>query len=175
MAIEIEPVKKRTSIKENLALIFSVLVLLICFGLYFYFSQVVLAQKQSEASRLSAELASLGQEDVKAKEDELALAGKYISDFKILLENNPKPLAFFTAFQKWAHPKIIYSGFIFDISARKVTMAGNTTGFQNVMQQIAVLDKETTIESYQISNIGLSEAGGVMFSLDVFLKPEILK
>lgn len=175
MAIEIVPEKKEVSSKENIVLIFSVVVLLVCFGLYFYFSQFVLSQKKAETVKLSAELTSLGQEDIKPKEDELALAGKYIGDFKILLENNPKASPLFADFQKWSQPKIVYSNFTFDIPSRKITMAGKTGGFQNIMQQIAILDKETTIESYSISNVELSEGGGVNFNLEVVLKPELFK
>jgi hypothetical protein len=124
---------------------------------------------------VSSELANLAGSDVKAKEEELALAGKYIADFKILYENNPKVSGFFTSFSRWTHPKVSYSGFTFDVPTRKVTMAGTTNGFQNIMQQIAILKKESTIESYVISNVNLSGTGSVTFNLDVILKPEVLK
>lgn len=175
MAIEIEPVKKQTAGKESIVLVFSILVLLAVFGAYFYFSQMVLPQKKAEVATLNNELTALGQEDIKAKEDELTLAGKYISDFKILFENNPKASTFFSVFQQWAHPKITYSGFSLDISSRNIGMAGKTSGFQNVMQQIAILDREKTVESYKISNIGLSETGEITFNLGIILKPEVLK
>lgn len=175
MAIEIEPVKKEAGGKESILLVFSILVLLAVFGAYFYFSQMVLPQKKAELATLNNQLAALGQEDVTAKEAELALAGKYISDFKILFENNPKASTFFSDFQQWAHPKIVYSGFNLDIASGKIGMAGGTSGFQNVMQQIAILDQEKTVENYKISNIGMSESGGVTFNLEIVLKPEVLK
>jgi len=174
MAIEIAPTKKDSSSKENIALLFSVLILAVCFGLYFFFSQVLLAQKETETINLNSQLATMGQEDIKTKEAELALAGVYINDFKILFENNPKASNFFGTFQKWAHPKVVYSGFSFDASG-KISMAGRTSGFQNVMQQIALLGQEGTIQSYQISNVGMAESGGVTFNLDLVLKPEVLK
>lgn len=174
MAIEIVPAKKQGSNKESIALLFSVLILATSFGLYFYFSKVLLVQKENEAISLNSQLMSLGQEDIKTKEAELALAGIYINDFKILLENNPKASNFFGTFQKWAHPKIVYSGFNFDASG-KISMSGATSGFQNVMQQIALLNQEGTVDTYQISNVGMTEAGGVTFNLNISLKPEVLK
>jgi len=174
MAIEIAPVKKETSNKENIVLLFSILILIVCFGLYFYFSQVLLAQKETETINLNTQLLALGQEDIKTKEAELALAGVYINDFKILFENNPKASNFFGTFQKWAHPKVVYSGFSFDVSGN-ISMAGKTSGFQNVMQQLALLNQEGSIQSYQISNVGMTENGGVTFNLDLVLKPEVLK
>jgi len=174
MAIEIAPVKKDKSSKENIALLFSVIILALCFGLYFYFSQMLLPQKENETINLNSQLTAMGQEDIRTKEAELAAAAVYINDFKILFENNPKASNFFGTFQKWAHPKVVYSGFSFDVSG-KITMAGKTSGFQNVMQQIALLNQEGTIQSYQISNVGMAENGGVTFSLDLVLKPEVLK
>jgi len=175
MAIEIEPVKKDNAGKEGIALVFSILILLASFGAYFYFAQMVLPQKKAEAATLNNELATLGQDDVASKEAELAQAGKEISDFKILFENNPKASIFFSSLQQWTHPRVAYSGLSFDIPTRKITMSGTTNGFQNVMQQIALLDQEKTIESYQISNVALAENGAVTFNLDLTVKPEVLK
>jgi hypothetical protein len=174
MAIEIAPVKKESFNKESVALLFSILILAASFGLYFYLSKVLLAQKEQETINLNSQLSSLGQEDIKTKEAELALAGVYINDFKILFENNPKASNFFGTFQKWAHPKVVYAGFNFDTTG-KISMAGTTSGFQNVMQQLALLKKEETIESYQISNVAMTETGGVTFNLSLVLKPEVLK
>lgn len=175
MAIEIAPEKKETHLKENLILIFSVIVFLISAAIYFYFNNIIFAQKQAEYNNLNNQYTTLASADVKAKEDTLSSAGRYISDFKILFENNPKVLGFFTAFQSWTHPKVVYSGFSLDVASRKATMSGSTAGFQNVIQQIALLRMEPTIESYEISNINLSESGSVTFNLDLVVKPEVLK
>jgi len=174
MAIEIAPVKKETDLKENLILIFAIIILLVFSGIYFYLNSVFI-QKQSDLNTLNNQLSGLAGSDVKAKEDELAIAGKYIADFKILFENNPKVSGFFSSFSRWTHPKVSYTGFTFDVPTRKVSMSGKTNGFQNIMQQIAILKKETTIESYEISNVNLASDGSVTFNLDVVLKPEVLK
>jgi|WetSurMetagenome_2_1015567.scaffolds.fasta_scaffold274996_2 hypothetical protein len=175
MAIEIEPEKKEGAGKESITLVFSILILIAVFGAYYYYSQMVLGQKKAEVATLSAEMASLGQENIKDKEAELTLAGKYIGDFKVLFENNPKASTFFGVFQKWAQPKITYSSFTFDLASRKISMTGKTKGFQNVMQQIAILDQEATVESYEISNVALAESGEVAFNLNLVVKPEVLK
>jgi hypothetical protein len=174
MAIEIAPVKKETTLNQNLVLIGASLVFVISLGAFFYLNNVY-AQKQLQSTQLKQDLATLAGSDVKAKEEELALAGKYINDFKILYESNPKVSGFFTSFSKWTHSKVTYSGFSLDVPTRKVTMTGTTSGFQNIMQQIAILKSEATIESYEISNVSLSEDGSVSFNLDVVLKPEVFK
>lgn len=175
MAIEIEPVKKETHLKENLILVFSAIIFLISLAIYFYFNSVVLAQKQTELNNLNTQYNELASADVKAKENELTEAGKYIGDFKILFESSPKVYGFFTAFQSWTHPKVVYSGFSLDINSRKATMSGSTAGFQNIMQQIAILKVEQSIESYEISNINLGESSEVTFNLDVVMKPDVFK
>ena len=175
MAIEIEPIKKETHLKENLILVFSAIVFLISLAIYFYFNSVVLVQKQVDLNNSNNEYNALASEDVKVKESKLALAGKYIGDFKILFESRPNVYDFFIAFQSWAHPKVVYSGFTFDVPSRKVTMSGSTSGFQNIIQQMAILKVEPTIESYEISNINLGETGEVTFNLDIVIKPEVIK
>jgi hypothetical protein len=175
MAIEIAPVRKETDLRENLILVLSVIVFLISLGVYFYFNNIILSQKKAELVAVNSEYTTLAGSDVRVKESELALASKYIGDFKILLENNPKVSNFFVAFQKWTHPKVVYSGFIFDVTSRKITVSGSTSGFQNIMQQIAILNIESTIESYQISNVQLAEDNSVSFNLELTIKPEVLK
>ncbi|MDD4531205.1 MAG: hypothetical protein PHH21_00665 [Candidatus Pacebacteria bacterium] len=175
MAIEIEQTKKKNTPRENNFLILSILLLLAAFLAYFYLSMFVLSGKEAEASKLNSQLAALGKEDVQSKEAALTQAGIYIGDFKLLLENNPKTSRFFDTFQKWVHPRVVYSNMKFDVSSRKVTMAGQTSGFQNVMQQIALLRREQTIESYQISNVQLADSGQVSFDLEVTLRAEVLK
>lgn len=175
MAIEIAPIKKETDLKENLILVFSIIVFLISLGVYFYFNNVILSQNKAKLLATTNEYNTLAGSDVRVKESELSLAGKYIGDFKVLFENNPKVSNFFTSFQKWTHPKVVYSGFIFDISSRRVTMSGSTSGFQNVMQQIAILNIESTIESYQISNVALAQDNSVNFNLELTVKAEVLK
>ena len=175
MAIEIAPIKKETDLRENLILVFSIIVFLISLGVYFYLNNVILSQNKAKLLATTNEYNTLAGSDVRVKESELSLAGKYIGDFKVLFENNPKVSNFFTSFQKWTHPKVVYSGFIFDISSRRVTMSGSTSGFQNVMQQIAILNIESTIESYQISNVALAQDNSVNFNLELTVKAEVLK
>jgi len=175
MAIEIAPIKKETDLRENLILVFSIIVFLISLGVYFYFNNVILSQNKAELLAANNEYTTLAGSDVRVKESELALAGRYIGDFKVLFENNPKVSNYFISFQKWTHPKVVYSGFIFDVASRRVTMAGSTSGFQNVMQQIAILNIEPTIESYQISNIALAQDNSVNFDLELTIKAEVLE
>lgn len=175
MAIEITPIKKEADFKENLILVFSIIVFLISLSVYFYFNNIILSQKNAELVKSNNDYATLAGSDVKAKEDQLKLAGKYIGDFKTLFQNNSKISGFFTSFQSWTHPKVVFSGFVFDVDSREITMSGSTNGFQNVMQQIAILNVEPTIESYKISNVNLAENGLVNFDLELVIKPEVLK
>lgn len=176
MAIEIKPEKKESELKENLILVFSIIILLVSLSVYFYFNNIILVQKNAELVNSNNEYnALIGRSDIRAKEDQLKLAGKYIGDFKTLFESNPKILGFFTSFQEWTQPEVVFSGFLFDVPSREITMSGSTDGFRNVIQQIAILRIEPTIESYQVSDVNLAENGLVNFNLKLVIKPEVLK
>ncbi len=175
MAIEIEPEKKQGSSGNNILLAASIVFLVLSFGSYFYLNNFAIPRKTAQINNATATLASMSTEDIQAKENELTLAQKYINDFKILYENNPKTSKFFDSFQKWAHPKVVYSGLSLDVGNKKVTIKGTTDGFQSVMQQIALIQNEPSIQSFDISNIALGEQGGVTFDLSVILKPELFK
>jgi len=179
MAIEIAPEKKESNIGQYLLLMISSVILLVAFAVYFYYSAMAIPAKAAEIIKLNGDLNAAGGNDIVKKEEQLLLAKKYIDDFKVLYQNNPKSSQFFESFQRWSHPRVVYSGFSFDIVAKKVTVSGNTAGFENVMEQIAILNKELgtkqAIEDYTISNIALAEMGGVSFNLDITLSPQLLK
>ncbi len=175
MAIEIEPEKKQSSSGNNILLIASIVFLVLSFGFYFYLNNFAIPQKTSQINKANAALASMSSGDIKAKEEELTLAQKYINDFKILYDNNPKVSKFFDSFQRWAHPNVVYSSFSLDVDNKKVTTKGTTDGFQSIMQQIALIQNEPSIQSFDISNIALAEQGGVTFDLSIVLKPDSLK
>ncbi|MFA5431648.1 MAG: hypothetical protein WC319_02045 [Candidatus Paceibacterota bacterium] len=174
MAIEIVPEKKENHIIENIVLIFSVVVFLISLGSFFYFNSI-LTQKKAELVSLTNQLNSLTKPDMQEKVATLEEAGKYIADFKTLFQGNPNVNGFFLAFQSWTHPKVVYSGFTFDVTSRKATMVGSTVGFQNIMQQLAILKAEKTFESYEVSNINLGENGEITFNLNLVTKADVLK
>jgi hypothetical protein len=175
MAIEIKPEKKESSLVQDIFLVISLVCIIISFGTYIYYANVVIPQKESQLRELNTVFGSLTEADLKQKEQDLALAQKYIEDFKILLQNNPKSSKFFDAFQSWAHPKITYSGTTLSVQNKSVNMMGSTNGFRNIMEQIAILEREPTIENFDITNVNLSDNGGVTFNLDIILKADLLK
>lgn len=175
MAIEIKPEKKESSLVQDIFLVISLICIIISFGIYIYYANIIIPQKESQLRELNTAFGSLTEEDLKQKEQVLSLAQKYIEDFKVLLQNNPKSSKFFDAFQTWAHPKIIYSGTTLSVQNKSVSMIGSTSGFRNIMEQIAILERESTIESFDITNVSLLDNGGVTFNLDIILKADLLK
>jgi hypothetical protein len=175
MAIEITPERKESTTSQKILLVFSIIFLVASIAAYFYLNNFAIPKKAAEMSRTTSALAALTDNDLAKKETELRTARDYIADFKILYENNPKSSAFFTAFQKWAHPKVSYSTFTLDVDGKKVTLHGTTSNFQNVMQQLALLKNESTIDSFDIENVQMDQSGGVSFDLSVTLKADIFK
>lgn len=178
MAIEIK-VEKKTSegveFWESALMVVSMVFLAIAAVIFVYFSFFLNPQKADQLVKANDVFASLTDPEIVNKEAELNTAQKEIDDFKLLYENNPKTSAFFDAFQDWAQPDTVYADFSLDVPTRKVALKGVAKGFQDIIQQMAILRAEASVGSFRVSNIALSEAGGVSFDLDVFLKADLFK
>ncbi|MDD4074046.1 MAG: hypothetical protein PHU17_00725 [Candidatus Pacebacteria bacterium] len=175
MAIEISPVKKETHKSKDNLLIVLIVLLLISFITYIIISFVFLPQKQAEIVELNGTLSSLNNDSVRANINELNIATKYINDFKILYTNSPKLSNFFESFKLWAHPNITYSNIKIDSVSRKVTMSGKTSSNPYLMEQIAIWQKEESIDSHELSQITIDENGAVSFNVSIFIKASLLK
>ena len=175
MAIEISPVKKEAHRNKDNILIILIALLLISFGLYAFLSFMLVPQKEAEISELNQELSSLNNDSVRANINELNIATKYINDFKVLYTNSPKISNFFESFQLWAHPNIIYSNIKLDSTSRKVAMSGKTASNPYLMEQIAIWQKESSIDNYELSGITIDEDGLVSFNVSIFIKASLLK
>lgn len=175
MAIEIEPERKETYIFQKILALAAGLFLIFSIAAYFYLNNYLLPQKNAELSRARSSLSSLTDSTMDTKEAEIKQAQQYISDFKILYNNNPKVSKFFTSFEVWANPNITYSSFSLDVDNKKVSLHGNANGFQNIMQQIASIQNESTVSSYNMSNVQMSGTGPVTFDLEVVLKPSVFQ
>ncbi len=174
MAIDIEPTKKEKPKGKNSLLIILVLILILSFVAYFFLAYVLMPQKEAEMKELEASIAGLNATAVKENINELNKAKTYIADFRTLFINSPKVSNFLESFQKWSHPAIKYSNIRIETDNRKVTMSGKTPSNRNLMEQISTLDKEETIESYELSNIFMSETGETTFDLSLIIKPSLL-
>ena len=175
MAIEISPIKKETHRNKDNILIILITLLIISFGLYALLSFMLVPQKESEISGLNQELSNLNNDSVRANIDELNIATKYINDFKVLYASSPKISNFFASFGLWAHPNIIYSYIKLDSTSRKVTMSGKTASNPYLMEQIAIWQEESSIDSYGLSGITIDESGLVSFNVNIFIKASLLK
>jgi hypothetical protein len=175
MAIEIKHEKKNTSLWQDIFLVFSLVLIIISFGIYIYYANIVVPEKEKTLRELNTTFGSLTEADLKQKETELTTAYTLIEDFKVLLNNNPKTSKFFEAFPTWAHPKISFSGFNLNVQARTITMSGSTKSFRNVMEQIAILEREATVESFDIANINLADTGEITLDFNIILNPDLLK
>lgn len=178
MAIELKEEKKYSETDifwGNALMAVSILFLLISLSMFAYFKFFLISQKTDELTKASAALAALADPEIVSKENELKTAQQDIGDFKLLYENNLKLSKFFDAFQLWAHPKITYTEFNLDVPSRKATMVGLADGFQSIIQQMAIIKSEQSVESFVVSDVALAESGGVSFNLEVVLKADLLK
>jgi len=175
MAIDIGPVKKERPKENNIILILPILFLILSFMVYFLIAFLFVPQKNSEIQKLTLEISNLNTASVNSNIKELNTAKVFISDFKILLDNSPKMSKFFESFEAWKHPQIVYSNLKIDSSIRNVSVFGKTTTNRNLMEQIATLKNEQSIESYELSNIVVSETGETSFNISLIIKAGLLR
>jgi cell division protein FtsB len=175
MAIDIGSAKKERPKSKNNLMMILIFVLIIFFVAYFILAFVFMPQKEAEVKRLTTEVATLNTAAVRANISELNIAKIFINDFRVLLDNSPKTSNFLDTFQRWSHPQITYSNIRIESAPRKVSMSGETSTNRNLMEQIAILNNEDSIESYELSSIVIDEVGKTSFNIVLIIRSSLLR
>jgi len=176
MAIDLEEKKVESSSRgSNIILIVSVILLILSFGLYFLISFYFLPQKEAQITEMNEEISNMNKSAVGNNMSKLKEAEKYINDFKIIFENNPKTSNFFVNFDRFLQADINYSNLKLDSSSRKVNLTGSAQSNHYLMQQISVWENEEFLENYELSNINLKENEEVTFNVVLTFKQSLFK
>lgn len=175
MAIELSSTEKEKGLPiVNFVFTLSLLVLIISLAIFAYFYFIV--SKDQETQKHVIENQNTQQQiEGGYTEESLAKISKQIEDYKKIVQERAKSSSFFSHFQDWVHPQIYFTSFNLDVASRSATLSGVASGFQPLIQQIAIFKNEALIEKYEISNITMADTGGVTFSLSLIVKPEVLK
>lgn len=175
MAIDIGSNKKERPRGKNNLMMILIFVLVLLFIAYFLLAFVFMPQKEAEVKRLTTEVATLNTAAVRANISELNIAKIFINDFQVLLDNSPKTSKFLDTFQRWSHPQIVYSSIRIESASRQASMSGKTSTNRNLMEQIAILNNEDSIESYELSNIVIDETGETSFNIVLIIRSSLLR
>ncbi len=176
MAIEIKEKEGETSVGGAILLIASFLILLIVIGGFAYLQFSALSKNEKRISELNNTLIAQRSEETKQVETQAQAIENFVNDFKILFTNRSKLLAFFDAFETWAHPRISYANLSLNAETYTATMTGTTTDFKPVIQQMSILKRQPLITNFEVSDAKASgEEGVVTFNLSLILSPELFK
>lgn len=153
----------------------AILILVVVVGLYLYFYFGVTKKQATEINKLNVAIAQ--QKDISTgySENDLRQIEKEINDYKMLLGGRPKISKFFLMFEGWVHPQVYFTSLNMDTANRTVNLTGVVDDFQPLIQQIAILKRQPSLERYELFNIAKGETGGITFSLLLVIRPEILK
>ena len=176
MAIELSSSEKEnTSPIISIVLALSVLIFLVSVSIFAFFYFVISKEQETNIAKIKNDIVNQKGSEDKYNENDLAVIGKEINDYKLLMQARTKNSVFFTAFQTWIHPLVYFTNFNLDSGSGSVTLSGVARDFPALIQQMAILKNQTQIEKYDVSNIVMSQTGGVSFSLSLVAKPEVLK
>lgn len=99
---------------------------------------------------------------------------KKINDFTFIFNSHKMNSAFFPFLEGIIHPKVVLSNLM--LSESSVKLSGKADSFVVLGQQFLIFQKNPKIFSTNLSdNISLDEDGGVSFSFDLIISPEIFK
>ncbi len=98
-----------------------------------------------------------------------------IENITPFLEQHIVSSKFFEILENKTHPRIFF--FEIKLNAREqiVALSGLVDSFQTLGQQLSILEEEPLIKEAVLTNIILTERGGIEFTLDLFLKSGTLR
>jgi len=173
MAIEISKKRKiETPVWAIILEIFSLFLILIMAGSYFYLNSAVKKITQ-EVQEKEKSLTATSSE--KALENNLSLIESRINLFAGLISKHRKVGNIFTFIEGACLPNVQFSDFSFDIRQKAIDLSGKTDSFLTLEQQLNVLKQEPLVKKIDLSNILTDDKGGVNFSLSLILDPKIFK
>jgi Tfp pilus assembly protein PilN len=94
---------------------------------------------------------------------------KRVNDVILLLKDKGKVSDSFKFLETYVHPKIYFNYLSIDFKGRTISLDGVSNDFTSLGQQISAFQQDPFLKSVELSSVGLSELGGVRFSLKLLL------
>jgi len=173
MAIEIIPKPKNKAPRWLIIfLASSIIIFLAVVSSYLYFEITArgLSKKIEERKEALSEIPSPEQ---KALEEDLLLKEAKINIYGNLLSSHEKSDNVFNFLESICHPKVWFSEFNFNSDEKTVSIKGTAENFTAMAQQMFIFRSQELLKSITLSELSLGEEGGVDFSLQVTLDPQI--
>jgi len=107
------------------------------------------------------------------KEAEIIPLRNKISDYGLLINTHKSPLDIFKILEGNSLPTVWFSNFEFNAEEGQVILLGHTDSFEILEQQVSVFKKEPLLTEITLSDVSMTEEGGIDFSLQLSFKSEV--
>jgi len=126
---------------------------------------------------LRAQIAQVKTPEEMSLENELFEAQDKINDFSGLLENHKYASKLFPFLGSICHPKVQFQSldFVVSDSGFSVSFPALAESYEVLHQQLLILRSAESIQSFEMSDIGMGKEGGVTFSLSLNISPQIFQ
>ena len=175
MAIDLYTKQEETPIWKKILFIFSIVLTFIVIIIFAYNQFSKIPQNNKVIEDFNYKLSEQGTQEQLLEKEFVLIAEKKITDFKQIYNAKPVFNVFFDNFETWVYPRIFFSSSSINAGSAEVILAGETDSLQSVMQEMLLLDAQTDILSYTVSNINIQDNGKVTFDLTLNVKPELFK
>lgn len=168
-----KPVKEKP-VWQTILSYFSVFVLA---GIILGYFILISLQKKAESNlrELEEKIAKGKTPERISLEKEVIGEQKKFKDFSVLLERHISASKFFQFLEEKTHPQIFFSNVNLDSKNSKVNLSGAADNFRTLDQQLSIFEKETLFENLNLAGISFNKEGKINFTLDIVLKPGVLK
>ena len=173
MAIDLYSQQEEAPRWKKILLIFGIVVLLTALVVFSYNKFVIIAKNNVNIEEINLQLSKQGTPEQIEKRDMVLGAEKKIEEFKKIASVKPVFDVYFDSFKTWVYPRVSFSSSTINAETAEITLKGKTDTLQSVMQEMTLLDAETDVLSYTISNIVVSTS--VTFDLVLKVNPELFK
>jgi hypothetical protein len=171
--IEIIPkAKKVISPVEGYLFWFSVVLIIVLIGLFFFLQNQIFVLGQKKIN-LEKSLTTMEEEEALNKEINLT-AGR-IGIFSKILKEHRKTSKFLNFLRVYCHSKVQILSLDLDARVLNATFNGKTDDFQTLGEQILILKESGFVSNIQVSKIFLDRKGKVGFSLSFNFSENIIK
>jgi len=124
---------------------------------------------------LQDKIAQVGTKDERALETQVLLDKQRIDDFSKIFADHQRASNFFKLLEENCHPKVWFNKLELSSQDSEVVLSGETSNFETLGQQIAILQNQELVKNIEISDLAIGKTGRANFTFSISLDPEIFK
>lgn len=160
----------QTNLWLALSIVFLILVVLACLGLWGY--QKSLIEEKADLENRLTELTN--QRDLELEADFMGLKNG-IEDLKKVLKNRLYPSKLFEMLEELTLPQVQFTELDTDFPQAKLTLETESIDYTTLAKQMIVFEKDGRIEKVDLSEVSLDSTGRVNSTLNIEINLDFLR